>query len=89
MIQAEKLQPALRALNMILTRARWMAHEGRSAEVAELLDAAEILPSYLAQAEDATSDVHATLESISKQFPECSSVLREFERDCACVDSSV
>ena len=41
MIQQEKYQNALRSLNAILTRARWMAHEANAPALAHLLEAAE------------------------------------------------
>ena len=84
MIQQEKYQNALRSLNAILTRARWMAHEANAPELAHLLDAAEILPKYLAQPEDATEEFRATVEDISKQFEDCSHLIGEFNQNCAC-----
>lgn len=84
MIQLDKYQQSLRALNVILTRARWMAHEGGQEELAALLDAAEILPKYIAQPNDATDDYRMTIEAIAEQFPECSQLREDFERDCAC-----
>ena len=84
MIQQEKYQNALRSLNTILTRARWMAHEANAPELAHLLDAAEILPKYLAQPEDATEEFRATVEDISKQFEDCSHLIEEFNQNCAC-----
>jgi len=84
MIREEKYQNALRSLNSILTRARWMANEGNTSQVAQLLDAAEILPKYIAQSEDATEAVRATVEDISQQFDACSHVIDQFDQDCAC-----
>jgi hypothetical protein len=54
MIRREKYEQALRAMNSILTRARWLGHEGKIAELTEQLDAAEILPKYLVQPDDIT-----------------------------------
>ncbi len=84
MIQQEKYQNALRSLNAILTRARWMAHEANAPELAHLLDAAEILPKYLAQPEDATEEFRATVKEISQQFEDCSHMIKEFNQNCAC-----
>ena len=83
MIQQEKYQNALRSLNAILTRARWMAHEANARELAHLLDTAEILPKYLAQPEDATEEFRATVEEISQQFEDCSHMIEEFNQNCA------
>lgn len=84
MIQQDKYQNALHSLNSILTRARWMAQEANARELAELLDAAEILPKYIAQPEDATEDFRATVEDISHQFTRCSHIIGQFDQDCAC-----
>ena len=84
MIREDKYQNALRSLNTILTRARWLANEGNASKVAQLLDAAEILPKYIAQPEDATDAFRATVEDISQQFDACSHVIGQFDQDCAC-----
>ena len=84
MIHQDKYQNALHSLNSILTRARWMAREANARELAELLDAAEILPKYIAQPEDATEDFRATVEGISQQFDSCSHLIGQFNQDCKC-----
>ena len=84
MIQQEKYQNAMQALQSILVRARWMAHESKAVELAELLDAAEILPTYIAQPEDATEEFQASVEDISSRFPGCAHIGGEFKRDCTC-----
>ena len=81
MIHQEKYQNALRALNSILTRARWMAHESNAPELADLLDAAEILPIYLAHPDDATEEFRTTVENISQQFENCSHIIEEFNEE--------
>lgn len=83
MIQQEKYQNALNSLNTILTRARWMAHEANALALAQLLDAAEILPTYLAQPEDATEAFRAAVEDISQRFADCAHILEEFNQHCA------
>jgi hypothetical protein len=84
MIRDDRMQHALRSLSSILTRARWMAHESKAFDLAELLDAAEILPKYIAQEGDATEDFRLTVEAISQQFENCSHLADEFNQDCAC-----
>jgi hypothetical protein len=84
MIEQHKYQNALRSLNSILTRARWMAHESNATELAELLDATEILPKYIAQPEDATDEFRATIEDISQRFENCAHIIGEFTQDCVC-----
>jgi hypothetical protein len=61
-----------------------MAQEAQATKLAELLDAAEILPKYIAQPEDATDAFRATVEDISQQFQSCSHVIDQFNEDCAC-----
>jgi hypothetical protein len=56
-----------------------MAHESNNSRLAELLDAAEILPTFLAQREDATEEFRAVVEDISEQFEECSHIIDEFD----------
>ncbi len=84
MIQREKYQQALQSLNSVLTRARWMAAEAGAEELTELLDAAEMLPKYIAQSEDATDEFRVAVEDISNHFTSCSHVIRQFNQDCAC-----
>ena len=84
MIQQEKYHHALRSLQAILTRARWLAQEAKAPELAHLLDAAEILPKYLAQPEDATEAFRATVEDISQQFADCSHLIEEFNQPYTC-----
>jgi hypothetical protein len=80
MIRREKFDQALRALNSILIRARFLAGSGNTAEVADLLDAAEILPKYIAQPEDATELFRSALQSISSEHISCSHIIEEFDR---------
>lgn len=84
MIQQEKYQNALRSLSSVLTRARWMAHEANARVLADLLDAAEILPKYIAQSEDMTDEFRSAVTDISEQFQICSHLVEEFNQDCAC-----
>lgn len=81
MICPDKTQHALRALNVILTRARFMAHEANAAELARLLDAAEILPKYLAEDGDNTEEFRLALAGIAEKHAICSSVLDEFDQE--------
>jgi hypothetical protein len=84
MIQQEKYQQALLSLNSVLTRARWMASEVGASDLAKLLDAAEILPKYIAQSDDATEDFRSTVEDISNHFSGCSHIIGQFDQECAC-----
>lgn len=83
MIQDNRLESALHALNHILVRVRWMAYEADCRELAELLDAAEILPMYIADKEDMTETYRLSLESISQKFTCCGFVADEFNKSKA------
>ena len=85
MIQEEKHQNALRALNQILVRARWMAYESDSLELARMLDAAEILPIYIAESQDNTDLFQAALESMAQKFSCCAYIAEEFKKEQATV----
>lgn len=85
MIRQEKYQNALHALSSILTRARWMAHESKATDLAELLDAAEILPKYIGQSDDATEDFRAAIEDISLRYENCAHIVEDFRQDCTCL----
>jgi hypothetical protein len=84
MIHQDKYEPALRALNSILTRARWMAEESSNRRLADLLDIAEILPMYVALPEDATEEFRTLVADISERFEECSHIIDEFDQSRVC-----
>jgi hypothetical protein len=81
MIQEEKYHNALKALNQILVRARWMAYESDSPELARMLDDAEILPIYIAESEDNTDLFQAALESMAQKFSCCAFIAEEFKKE--------
>ncbi len=81
MIRTDKYNQALQVLNGIMIRARFLAYEGNAQEVADLLDAAEILPQYMAQPEDATELFRLTLQAISQEHTSCAHLIREFDKD--------
>ena len=75
MIRPEKTEAALAALHRILVQARWLAHEAGAADVALLLDAAEVLPSYLTEDEDLTEAFRQTLADIANDYASCATSL--------------
>ena len=83
-MQQEKYHNALHALHTMLTRARCMAHAAHALELAHWLDAAEILPKYLAQPEDATEEFRATVEEISQQCEDCAPMIKACNQHGAC-----
>ena len=83
MIHHGKYQNALCALQSILVRARWMAHEAKAEQLAQLLDAAEVLPKYIAEPDDMTDTYRATVEEIA-QAHNWAAPLERFDEECIC-----
>lgn len=81
MIQKEKVQQALHALNFILIRARKIAYDTNQTQMANLLDHAEILPLYIAEPDDRTESYRLVLDAIADQFPECKPILPIFDNE--------
>lgn len=80
MIKPEKAKPALSALHLILTRARFMALQKESPEdIATLLDYAEYLPQLLLSDEDVTEMYRGTLQDVAERFPLCRHALEIFD----------
>lgn len=69
MIQPEKYENALRALNAVLVAARQMAYEKRSPEhLAEVLDVAEELPTLFLQKDDMTDYFRQALQLLAEKY---------------------
>jgi hypothetical protein len=70
MIDSEKAQNALCALNKVLVIARRMANENVPYnEIADVLDAAEYLPCLMADAEDKTDAFRAQIAHLARRWP--------------------
>ena len=79
MIRPEKLPNALYALHGVLIRARKMAYDGApGSELADLLDAAEILPRFIASETDETDKFRQYLGHIAGKH-KCLFVLQYFD----------
>jgi len=82
MIRPEKYVKALSALQQVIIRARFLASkEEHRNKVAGLLDAAEVLPRMIAEAEDRTEEFAASLREISERYPYCRNIFLEFSGD--------
>ena len=79
MLSEPKRRQALRALQLILARARWIAAEAGHSELATLLDDVEVLPALISDAEDRATEIAVILSSIAEKFPACSHASRLFE----------
>jgi hypothetical protein len=80
MIQKEKLNNALYALQALMVHARSMAHEKVDHKLlAELLDDVEELPQLIAVPEDKTDDFKIALIDLSEQY-NCPYILQQFEQ---------
>jgi hypothetical protein len=70
MIQPEKYENALRALNAVLVVGRQMAYEKAGHEqLAEVLDVAEELPTLFIQKDDRTDYFRQALQLLAEKYP--------------------
>jgi hypothetical protein len=82
MIAAAKQKQALLALHRILVVARFMAYQNEpAADIARILDCAEILPALIADDEDRTHEFRHHLQGLASQFQQGLGILLEFDRD--------
>ena len=82
MIRPEKYTQALKALQMIIIRARFLAGTKEDhSKIAELLDWAEYLPQLILAAEDCTEKYTSVLKDISEEHPYCQGIFLEFNRE--------
>ena len=79
MIQAHQQANALSAINAILVLARRLAYEGKSADVAEVLDVAEYLPLLMLDSEDRTDAFREQLIDLAGKRSEFALALQRFD----------
>lgn len=80
MLADEKTTPGLHALNAVIVHLRELAFEGENHDrIAELADAAEILPMLIAREEDLTQAFRIALVGIVEQFPGAEFALQRFD----------
>lgn len=76
----QPLANAIWALNAILVAGRMLAYEKASHEdLAEVLDAAELLPILLLKDDDETDLFRGILEDLARKFPSMHQALDRFE----------
>jgi hypothetical protein len=83
MINAELYPLALKALRRLIVHAKAQAYEGGEIRVAELLNDVEMLPEYLGDERDRTSEFVEMLQGIARVQPSCRYIVEEFERTSA------
>lgn len=89
MLPEKTVPAALHAIHRILVHGRWMAyHDAPSKQMAELLDAAEILPTLIASDEDETVFFQLMLEGLAEQFPACRGILEEYLQTAGAVSTT-
>lgn len=79
MIDPQKEKNALAAINAVLVLARALAYEGKSPEVAEVLDVAEYLPILILDGRDRTADFREQLVGLASKYPDFELAVRRFD----------
>ncbi len=80
MIDAEQLPQALKALQRLIIHSKARAYDSGDLQLAELLNDIELLPEYLANANDRTDEFIEMLQGIVRIHPSCRYIIEEFER---------
>jgi hypothetical protein len=81
MINANKQEHALRALHEILVVARSRANQSGDKRLFDLLDAAEILPKYIAEAADRTLLFRQAIKDLGALCPESAYIIDDFDSE--------
>jgi hypothetical protein len=79
MVDAHKQRGALAAINAILVLARALAYEGKSAEVAQVLDVAEYLPMLMLERDDKTNEFRDQLVGLAERYPDFQLAVERFD----------
>lgn len=83
MTAPETLPLAFKALHRLIVYARVRAYDGDADGAANMLDAFELFPEFLADDIDRTDEIVSTLQGMARAFPECGGIAEEFERAVA------
>lgn len=82
MVVPEKREKALKAIQAVMIRARFLAYtQDDYAKIADILDYGEILPILLCSAEDETDKFSSYLQSMSHKHSDCAYIYEEFMGD--------
>lgn len=80
MIKKEKHGGALLAINSILVLSRSLAYEGKSNDLATILDIAEYLPMLILEPDDRTDVFREQLVDLAQRYPAFAHALEQFDR---------
>ena len=79
MVAKAKQSGALLAINAILVLCRSLAHEGRSGDLAVILDVAEYLPILMLEDDDRTDAFRQQLVDLAQRYPPFALALERFD----------
>ena len=79
MIADSKRRNALNAINAVLVLARSMAYEGKSSDVAAILDVAEYLPLLMLESGDRTEEFRKQLVDLAQRYSAFALALARFD----------
>lgn len=79
MVRERKQRGALLALNSILILSRSLAHEGKSSDLATILDIAEYLPMLMLEPDDRTDTFREQLVDLAQRYPAFVHALERFD----------
>ena len=81
MVETEKQRNALSAINAVLVLARRLAHEGKSAELVDVLDVAEYLPMLMLEPEDRTAEFREQLVGLATKTTQFVLAVERFDAE--------
>jgi hypothetical protein len=81
MIASAKQRGALAAINAVLVLARSLAYEGKSTELADVLDVAEYLPMLMLESEDRTAEFREQLVGLATKRKQFALAVERFDAD--------
>lgn len=79
MVDTQKQRGALAAMNAVLVQARALAYEGKTAEVAQVLDVAEYLPMLMLENDDKTTEFRDQLVGLAEKYPDFQLAVQRFD----------
>lgn len=79
MVKERKQRGALLALNSIFVLSRSLAHEGKIADLAIILDIAEYLPMLMLDPDDRTDAFREHLVDLAQRYPAFTHALERFD----------
>lgn len=80
MIKPEQYAPALRAMHRLIIQAKAEAYDLGQTRLADLLNDLEMLPEYLGDEQDRTTEFGELLQGIASAHPRCRYIVKEFAR---------